>query len=77
MPRALSRDEQLVHNYVRRHAASVPVPAVAEELGLSETTTADACAYLVERGLLRVSIYAVAPPAAKGAAPEPAALAPR
>jgi hypothetical protein len=63
MPRALSRDEQAVLNYVRRTGGSVPIPDVARELGLETAAAQTAAEYLVERALLRASVYAVAPAA--------------
>jgi hypothetical protein len=72
LARALSRDEQLVLNHVRRHGVTVPVPALAEPLGLSEAVVGAACAYLVERNLLAVSIYAVGPVVGRTGRAEPA-----
>ena len=63
MPRALTRDEQAILNHVRRGGASVPVPELAERLGIAPEAAQTACDYLVGRALLRASIYAVAPTA--------------
>lgn len=62
MPRALSRDEQAILSFARRTGASVPVPQLAEQLGISADAAQQACEYLVSRSLLRASVYAVAVP---------------
>jgi DNA-binding transcriptional MocR family regulator len=63
MPRALSREEQRVLAYVRRQGGSLPIPQLADELLLSLETVQAACTYLVSRGLLQATVYAVAAPA--------------
>ena len=60
MPRALSRDEQAVLTFVRRTGGSIPVPEVAARVGLSVESVQAACDYLISRGLLQASVYAVA-----------------
>lgn len=79
MPRALSRDEQAILSFVRRTGASVPVPELAAQLGISPEAAQTACEYLVGRSLLRATIYAVAAPsthkqaqASSGSSVEPA-----
>ncbi len=62
MPRAPSRDEQAILTLVRRSGASLPIPALAAELGLDPAAAQAACEYLVSRGLLQATIYAVAAP---------------
>jgi hypothetical protein len=59
MPRALSREEQLVLNAVRRHEGPITVPDLATGLALSPDTVQQICVYLVERQLLSAAIYAV------------------
>ncbi len=63
MPRALSRDEQAILALVRRTGASLPIPELAHQLGLDPTAAQTACEYLVSRGLLQATVYAVAAPA--------------
>ncbi|MGD9891373.1 MAG: hypothetical protein AB7R89_07790 [Dehalococcoidia bacterium] len=75
MPRALTRDEQAILARLRRSASSHPIPELAAELELSAEQAQAACEYLVERGLLRATIYAVAVPKSTGTAP-PVAAAP-
>jgi len=78
MPRALSRDEQAILTLVRRTGASMPVPELAVQLGIVPETAQTACEYLVARGLLAASIYAVSAPSAakvRPAARETAVLA--
>ena len=62
MPRALTRDEQAILTLVRRSDAAIPVPELAVRLNLAVPVAQAACEYLVSRGLLRVSIYAVEAP---------------
>jgi DNA-binding Lrp family transcriptional regulator len=70
MPRALTRDEQAILARLRRTAASQPIPELATELGISAEQAQAACEYLVDRGLLRATIYAVSvPKPATAAAP--------
>ena len=61
MPRALTREEQAILLLVRQTGAALPIPELAQRLGLEAAVAQAACAYLVERGLLRASVYAVAP----------------
>ena len=75
MPRALSRDEQAILTLVRRTSASLPVPELATQLGLDPVTAQTACAYLIERGLLQATVYAVSVPAGTRAVPPAAAIA--
>ncbi len=75
MPRALSRDEQAILALVRRTGASLPVPELASQLDLDQTTAQTACEYLVSRGLLQATVYAVAAPVASK--PPAAAVAAR
>ena len=63
MPRALSRDEQAILTLVRRADAALPIPQLATQLGLDPAVAQAACAYLVARGLLQATVYAVAAPA--------------
>ena len=63
MPRALSRDEQAILALVRRTSASLPIPELAAQLDLDPATAQAACEYLVSRGLLQATVYAVAAPA--------------
>ncbi len=63
MPRALSRDEQAILTLVRRTDAALPIPQLTTQLGLDPTAAQAACEYLVARGLLQATIYAVAVPA--------------
>jgi hypothetical protein len=67
MPRALTRDEQAILARLRRSAASRPIPELATELGIGVEQAQAACEYLVDRGLLRATIYAVAVPKVAGA----------
>lgn len=60
MPRALSRDEQLVLTYVRHAGGSLPVPDIVRALGLPSERVQAACEYLISRGLLHSTVYAVA-----------------
>lgn len=62
MPRAPSRDEQAILTLVRRRGGSLPIPVLAAELGLDPTAAQAACEYLVSRGLLQATVYAVAAP---------------
>ena len=62
MPRALSRDEQAILALVRRGEGAIPVPELAVRLNLAVPVAQAACDYLVSRGLLRASVYAVEPP---------------
>ena len=62
MPRALSRDEQAILALVRRGDGAIPVPELAVRLNLAVPVAQAACDYLVSRGLLRVSVYAVEAP---------------
>ena len=62
MPRALTRDEQATLALVRRSEAAMPVPELAVRLNLAIPVAQAACEYLVSRGLLRASIYAVEAP---------------
>ena len=62
MPRALSRDEQAILTLVRRSDAAMPVPELAVRLNLAIPAAQAACDYLVSRGLLRASVYAVETP---------------
>ena len=62
MPRALSRDEQAILALVRRGDAAIPVPELAVRLNLAVPVAQAACDYLVSRGLLRASVYAVEAP---------------
>ena len=66
MPRALTRDEQAILARLRRSPASRPIPELAAELGIGTEQTQAACEYLVGRGLLRATIYAVAVPKPSG-----------
>ena len=63
MPRALSRDEQAILALVRRTGTSLPVPALATQLGLDPAAAQTACEYLISRGLLQATVYAVGVPA--------------
>lgn len=74
MPRALTRDEQAILARVRRAVASRPIPELATELGISAEQAQAACDYLVGRGLLRATVYAVSVP--KSAETAPAASVP-
>ncbi len=62
MPRALTRDEQAILALVRRSDAAIPVPELAVRLNLAIPVVQAACDYLVSRGLLRASVYAVEAP---------------
>ena len=62
MPRALNRDEQAILALVRRTEVAIPVPELAVRLNLAIPVTQAACDYLMSRGLLRASIYAVEAP---------------
>ena len=62
MPRALIRDEQAILTLVRRSDAAIPVPELAVRLNLAIPVAQAACDYLVSRGLLRASVYAVEAP---------------
>jgi len=62
MPRALSRDEQAILILVRRGEAAIPVPELAVRRTLAVPVAQAACDYLVGRGLLHVSVYAVEAP---------------
>ena len=62
MPRALSRDEQALLALVRHSDAAIPVPELAVRLNLAVPVAQAACDYLVGRGLLRASVYAVEAP---------------
>ena len=64
MARALSRDEQAVLMRLRRTGESVPIPELAAELGLAPAAVQTACEYLISRGLLQATVYAVAAPTA-------------
>ena len=61
--RALSRDEQSVLMLLRRTGESVPIPDLAVRLGLAPAAVQTACEYLISRGLLQATVYAVAAPA--------------
>ena len=61
MPRALTREEQAILALVRQTGAALPVPELAQRLSLDTAVAQAACEYLVERGLVRASVYAVAP----------------
>jgi DNA-binding transcriptional MocR family regulator len=63
MPRALTRDEQAILARVRRTASSLPIPELAQDLGLTLEGAQSACDYLVSRGLLQATVYAVGLPA--------------
>ncbi len=77
MPRALSRDEQAILALVRRTGASLPIPELAARLDLDPATAQAACEYLVSRGLLQATVYAVGvPTATKPVAATPTASAP-
>ena len=69
MPRALSRDEQAILTLARRTGASLPVPELAAQLGLDMAAAQPACAYLVSRGLLQATVYAVGVPTGAKAVP--------
>ena len=76
MPRALSRDEQAILALVRRTGTSFPVPELADRLAIPPEAAQAACEYLVSRGLVRATVYAVAAPAVaarpmRDAAPRP------
>jgi hypothetical protein len=76
MPRALTRDEQAILARLRRNPASRPIPELATELDISIEQAQAACDYLVGRGLIQATIYAVAvPKPAASAAPVEAAPA--
>ena len=62
MPRALTRDEQAILALVRRSDGAIPVPELAVRLDLAVPVAQAACDYLVGRGLLRASVYAVEAP---------------
>lgn len=62
MPRAPSRDQQAILALVRRRGGSLPIPELAAELGLDPAAAQAACEYLVSRGLLQATVYAVAAP---------------
>ena len=62
MPRTLSRDEQAIVALVRRAGTSFPVPELADRLGIAPEAAQAACEYLVSRGLLRATVYAVGAP---------------
>ena len=62
MPRALTREEQAILTLVRRSDVAIPVPELAVRLNLAIPVAQAACDYLVSRGLLRASIYAVEAP---------------
>ncbi len=68
MPRALSRDEQVILALVRRTGSSLPIPELAAQLGLDPAVAQTACEYLVGRGLLQATVYAVGVPAGAKAA---------
>jgi len=59
MPRALTREEQVVLTYVRKQGGSLPIPDLAQALSLSAEKVQACCEYLVGRGLLHTTIYAV------------------
>ena len=63
VPRALSRDEQAILALVRRSGVSLPIPELAAQLGLDPAVAQAACEYLVGRGLLQATVYAVGVPA--------------
>jgi hypothetical protein len=67
MPRSLSKDEQSVLAFMRRVTDTQPIPEIARTLDLPIGVVQTSCEYLVSRGLLQVSIYAVALPARKEA----------
>ncbi len=75
MPRALSREEQLVLNAVRRQVGPITVPDLAAALALSLDTVQEICAYLVERQLLNTAIYAVTAAGARATASRPVGAA--
>lgn len=75
MPRALTRDEQAILAHVRRTGAARPIPELAAELGLSLAAAQAACEYLIDRGLLQATVYAVGVPATTKAHPAPATTA--
>jgi hypothetical protein len=62
MPRSLSKAEQSVLSFMRRATESQPIPDIARRLDLPIEVVQTSCEYLVSRGLLQVSIYAVALP---------------
>ena len=62
MPRALTREEQAILALVRRSEEVIPVPELAVRLNLAIPVAQAACDYLVSRGLLRATIYAVEAP---------------
>ena len=68
MPRALRGDEQAILALVRRTGTSVLVPELADRLGIAPEAAQAACEYLVSRGLLQATVYAVAVRAAGRAA---------
>jgi hypothetical protein len=61
MPRALTRDEQTVLQYIRRTDSELPlpVPEIAQAVSLPVEAVQQTCEYLVERGFLKAAIYAV------------------
>ena len=63
MPRALSRDEQTVLQYIRRTGGQLPVPEIAQAVSLPVESVQAVCEYLVERGFLQAAVYAVSLPA--------------
>ena len=66
MPRALTRDEQAIMAAVRHVHGSPPIPDLAAQLGPRPEVVQAACEYLVGRGLLQATVYAVdAPPTSK------------
>jgi len=69
MPRALTRDEQAILGHVRRTGAARPIPELAAELGLSPAAAQAACEYLIGRGLLQATVYAVGLPTASTSPP--------
>lgn len=62
MPRALNRDEQAIMNFVRRSGGSTPVTELAKQLSIAPDTAQTACEYLIGRGLLSATVYAVGVP---------------
>jgi hypothetical protein len=63
MPRALNRDEQAILTFVRRNGGSTPVTELANQLSIAPDTAQTACEYLIGRGLLSATVYAVGVPA--------------
>ncbi len=75
MPRALSRDEQLILTAVRRRSSeSLPIPELARAVSLSVEAVQSACDYMIGRGLLHAAVYAVSVPPSRR--PGTAALPP-